>query len=211
MNQTRRLLAIFCCLTIACLAAAGCTEKSVFLPHAAALNKIKVVGVLPFVDAPGVKDSGDKVLTAVAQQLYQCPNIKVVERKQLKAIIDEQDLAAALADDPVAAAGRIGKAVGADAIFIGELTQYEAQQESSHLAVSVVSGGGTKHIHRVGISVRGINVRDQMVIYAQSGGGVSNEGYSPAIDEAAAKAMSPFVKLKQQGPSPAPQNSQPPQ
>lgn len=190
-------LAYFCCLSAA-IVAAGCGDQKVNLPHSQELTKVKVVGVLPFEDAPGSKDSGDKVVTAIVQQLYQCPNVKVVERKQLKAIIDEQDMMAALSDDPLAAAGEIGKVVGADVIFIGELTQYEAQQESSHLAVAVVSGGGTKRIHRVGISVRGVDIKDKMVVYAQSGGGSSNDGYTEAIDEAATKAMAPFVKFKQQ-------------
>jgi hypothetical protein len=55
------------------------------------------------------------------------------------------------------------------------------------------SAGGTKTIHRVGLSLRAVSVADGQVIYAELGQGVSEKGYSPALKLAAKEAIRPLA------------------
>ncbi len=176
---------------------AGCGDPSMNLTHTVELSAIKTIAVVPFVDAPGSEGSGEVVVTAAMQQLYRTPGVRVVERRRLKAIIDEHDLMQALSTD-AQVASKIGEITGADTVILGEVTQYEAQQESGFVAVSAISGGGTKHIHRVGLSVRAVNVRDGQIIYAELGQGVNKGGYSDAAKQASQRAFRPWTAFFQQ-------------
>jgi curli biogenesis system outer membrane secretion channel CsgG len=182
---------------VGALVLGGCGEAPIQLPHAAELVKIDNVAVIPFVDAPGSQGSGEVVITAAMMQLYKCPGIRVFERRRLKALIDEHDLMLAMSSEAEVAA-KIGKLTGADAVILGEVMQYEAQQEYGHATFYVVSGGGTEHIHRVGLSVRAVSVKDGRVIYSELGQGESKKGYSEAARIAAQRALSPWMRFFRQ-------------
>jgi curli biogenesis system outer membrane secretion channel CsgG len=124
--------------------------------------------------------------------------MKVIERGRLDAIMAEHDIKVMSADDVAQVAGQVGKLAGADAVIIGEVTQYEAQQEFGSLAVYAVAGSSTKHKHRVGLSLRAVNVSDSTVIYADSGSGTSEEGYSDAAEEAADEALKDWLAFYSQ-------------
>ena len=176
------------------LALAGCEAPPQISPrHAAVLAKVKTVAVLTFVDGPGdkAKGSGRVVVNAAIAELYNCPGLSVVETGRLKAIMDELDLQR-MDQVGAATASKIGQRAGADLVILGEVTQYEAQQDYGHGAVYVFSSGGTKHTHRVGLSIRAVRVVDSHVVYAESGQGTSQEGFSPAVKQAAHKALRPW-------------------
>lgn len=182
-------------VALALLAAAGgCEPPRPELPHEAKLEVVHTVAVLTFIDGPGpeAKGSGKIVVNAAIAELYQCQGISVVEAARLKAIMDELDLQRTDMVDN-ATASKIGKRAGAELVILGEITQYEAQKEYSHLAVHMVAGGGTKTIHRVGLSLRGVSVKDGQVIYAKLGQGNSGKGYSPALEVAAKEAIRPLA------------------
>lgn len=167
----------------------------------AQLEDVHSVAVVPFVDAHNASGSGDLVVTAAMKQLYRCSGVRVYERTQLRALIDEHDLMSATSDQEIAS--QLGQLTGVDAVILGEVTQYEAQQESSTVAVYVVAGSGTKHIHRVGMFVRAVRVSDGQIIYAESGEGVSNIGYTGAADIAAEQAFRPWLTAFRLRPSEA--------
>ena len=87
---------------------------------------------------------------------------------------------------------------GADLVIFGDVTQYDAQQDYAHVAVAIVSGGGTKYTHRVGLSIRAVSVDDGRVIYARSGQGADPEGYTKAAEIAAEKAIRPLRQFYRQ-------------
>ena len=180
-------------------AALGCDATAAYrdltASEAAALENVKTVAVMPFVDAPGLsgKDSGRVVLGPCIAVLNKCPGIAVVERARLIAILDELDLQRMDAVDNKMAS-KIGKRLGADVVILGEVMQYEAQQEYGHMVVYVVSGGATTRNHRVGIAVRAVNVKTAQIIYAEIGDGTSKDGFAPAAKLAANKALGPWWK-----------------
>lgn len=182
-------------VALALLAAAGgCEPARPKLVHEAKLANVRTVAVLNFVDAPGPegKGSGKVVVNAAIAELYRCRGLSVVEAARLKAVMDELDLQRTDMVDH-ATASRIGKRAGAELVIVGEITQYEAQKEYSHIAVHMVAGGGTKTIHRVGLSLRAVSVADGQVIYAEMGQGTSEKGYSPALKLAAQEAIRPLA------------------
>ena len=181
-------------VALALLAAAGgCEPARPTLTHEAKLAEVHTVAVLHFVDAPGgtAKGSGEVVVSAAHAELIRC-GIRVIERGRLKAILGEQDLRLAGLVDATTAS-KIGKLAGAELVILGEITQYEAQKEYSHGAVHMFSAGGTKTIHRVGLSLRAVSVADGQVIYAELGQGTSEKGYSPALKLAAKEAIRPLA------------------
>jgi len=169
----------------------GCEPEKPTLRHSDRLLTVRTMAVLPFQDAPGAhaKGSGKIVVNAIVGQLYELPGVRVVERSRLATILKEQDFRFSL--DP-SRASAIGKLAGADLVIFGDVTQYDAQQNYGHVSVSIISGGGTKYIHRVGLSVRGVSVTDGRVIYARGGQGVDPEGYTRAAEIAAQKAVTPL-------------------
>lgn len=181
-------------VALALLAAAGCEPPRPQLPHEDKLELVRTVAVLTFIDAPGPqgKGSGRIVVNAAITELYQCPGVSVVEAARLKAVMDELDLQRTDMVDH-ATAWKIGKRAGAELVIVGEITQYEPDTKYSHGAVHMFSAGGTKTIYRVGLSIRGVSVKNGQVIYAKGGGGNSEKGYSPALEVAAKKAIRPLA------------------
>ena len=175
-------------------AAGGCEPARPQLPHEAKLGLVQTVAVLTFVDAPGslAKGSGKIVVNAAIAELYQCPGVSVVEAARLRAIMDELDLQRTDMVD-LATASKIGKRAGAELVIVGEITQYQTTKDYRHGAAYIFSAGETKTTHRVGLSLRGVSVKNGQVIYAKGGQGNSEKGYSPALEVAAKKAIRPLA------------------
>lgn len=194
MGMDRKSMAISFLALAGALAglAAGCGEEPrIALPThwEAAMKDVRVVAVMPLVDAAGEKNkgSGNLVVSALMGEAFKAPGLKIVERAQLDKVLGETDLALAIQDK--AAAIKVGKNVGADALVMGELTQYEPSQEYSKVTVLGVGGGGTGTTFRVGISVRVVDVKTGEIVYAKSGTGKDKDGYPKAIDQAAQEAL----------------------
>lgn len=178
------------------LSVVGCDEQAEITPvtrNQTELRQIHTIAVLPFIDAPGAqsKGSGMVVVNAITTQLYQCRGVKVVERSRVNALMQERDLHVSQMQD-TSVATEIGKLAEADAVVLGSLTQYEAQQDYSHGAVYAISAGGTKHMHRVGISVRLVDVHTGQVLYAEDAGGKDKDGFAQAAKIAATQALKPL-------------------
>ena len=185
LNPTMQLAAVIAIAS----ALTGCgPQTKIKAKHAKVLAKVRTVAVLPFQDAPGLdaKDSGKVVVSAIMAQLYDLPGMQVVERERLAVILKEQDLRGSVGSSKASA---IGKLAGADLVIFGDIQQYQAPQDSSFLRVSVVEGGETKRMHRVGLFVRAVSVATGRVIYAAGGQGEDKIGYMKAARTAAAEAL----------------------
>ncbi len=191
---------------IICIAiAGGCGVQPVKLAHEQELQRVRTVAVMPFVDAPGAEaeGSGNIVVNATIAELYRFPGVTVVERSRLKSLMNEHDLQMS-SIVTTSKATELGKLAGADVVVLGEVTQYQAQQESSHSQVYIVSGGGTTTNHRVGLSVRFVDTNTGQVIYCELGQGVDKGGFSEASRVAAQKALAPLRRFYEQHRSPRP-------
>ena len=200
MKRSKRFIPLIgqclavCMTAILLVGIAGCEEKKIELPQHTkdALTKVRTLAVLPFQDAAGqagAKGSGKMLVGAITTELTACPGLKLVERSQLNKVIQEEDLKDLLS---ASVAAKIGKKLGATTVIVGEVTQYAAQQESSHISLPYIGGGGTSTNHRVGLSIRAVNVADGGVIYARSGSGAKKSGFQDAATKAAQEAMKPW-------------------
>jgi len=191
-SRTSGVVVLVMCAAAAALV--GCGEPPApKLRYADRLARVRKVAVVPFVDAPGkaAEGSGKIVVNAIIAELFQCPGVQVIERTRIKTLIDERAFQKAQLTDP-GVASKIGRLAGADLVFLGEVTQYEAQQEYGHAAISVLSGGGTKHMHRVGLSVRAVDVNNGQIVYAKLGQGENRKGYTHAAGAAAKEVFGPL-------------------
>jgi len=197
----------------AAILAGGCEPKPKKLSLSAyeqeALSQVTSVAVAPLADAPGsaARGSGTILAGAVSEQAA-APGIRVVERAQLAKLVEEHDLKALLGDN--AKVADLGKQIGVDVVFVGEVSQYESKHKSSRYSMPYVGGSvsDSRMEHYVGLNVRAVRVSDGTVIYNRSGSGKDRGGFSPAAREAAEKALKDWrlyyqQKLEKQQAAPA--------
>lgn len=180
-------------LLAAAVGLTGCPPAAPVLRHGERLRKVRKVAVLPYVDAPGqhAAGSGKVVVSAVSMELMRCAGLRVIERSQIARIMEEQKFTAAQIRDPGLAA-KVGKLSGVDIVFVGDVIQWDAQQDYTHGGVGAITAGGTNYTHRVGIGIRAVDVRTAEVIYARNGQGVDKQGFTRAAEVAAAQGLRPL-------------------
>ena len=180
-------------LLAAAVGLTGCPRAAPVLLHGERLRKVRKIAVLPYVDAPGqhAVGSGKVVVSAVSMELMKCRGLRVIERSQIKRVMEARKFTAAQVRDPDKAV-EIGKLTGVDIVFIGDVIQWDAQQEYGHGGVGMITAGGTKTIHRVGIGLRAVDVGTGEVIYARNGQGVNEQGVTRAAEVAAAQGLGPL-------------------
>jgi curli biogenesis system outer membrane secretion channel CsgG len=175
-------------------AGAGCAQPAgnTKIHNEAKLAQVRTIAVLNLRDAPGrgsaTTGSGEAVASQLGLELGQCPGVRLIERAQLDKVFKEQDLENAGLVDP-STASKVGKLVQSDLVVMGNVTQYEDQQEAGKVGVWVVDVGSTKRTHRVGVSIRGVDVATGEILFSSWGQGSSQEGYSPAIEQAARQCV----------------------
>jgi hypothetical protein len=102
------------------LIASACAPY-VVVKHAPEPGRTRHVAVLPFKDAPGAPGSGAAAYTAFNNALLSLPGAELVERGAVDGALNKAGVSGALDDE---AARGIGAAVGADAIVVGDVTEY---------------------------------------------------------------------------------------
>ena len=166
----------------------GCAEQPEMM-NAEQLSQVKHLAVLPFEDAPGMygRNSANAVSGFVTTELAKNGKYRVLERSKLKSIIDEQDLQiSGLVDQDTAI--KVGKMLGADAVVVGAVTQYEMDKTQIYIhMIPIVSKEYT-----VGATVRMIDVKNGEIIYAHSASGKSPSNFTEAGRLAAQRLFSPL-------------------
>ena len=100
------------------------------------IDRYQTLAVMAFADAPGTPGSGAKV-TGIVTNLFLDLDMTVVERTRLEQVFREQVVQLQHGDDGDAL--RVGKLVGAKAIVIGEVQQWETREpdNSTHISLSL--------------------------------------------------------------------------
>ncbi|MBK5260457.1 MAG: hypothetical protein JJE51_12770 [Thermoanaerobaculia bacterium] len=121
MNRIRQLLTIAVLATIASACASGPTR---YLHPNADLGAIKKVAVLPFENVSGVAGSSDKVHKLFLVELLSLEIFDVVEPGAVSKVIRGETAGTPdqLTPDDLK---RIGKALGADGLFMGQIVDYQ--------------------------------------------------------------------------------------
>lgn len=98
------------------------------------IDRYRTMAVLPFDDAPDVPGTGSRVAGMVTTLLLDL-DLQIVERAQVEDLLKEQALQLIHAHD--ADAIRVGQLVGAAAIVVGEVQQWERRQQERTSSVSL--------------------------------------------------------------------------
>jgi PDZ domain/Curli production assembly/transport component CsgG len=118
------------------------------------IDRYRTMAVMLFEDAPGVQGSGSRVAGIVTTLLLDL-DVSVVERTELEEVFKEQVVQLQHTDD--ADVLKVGKLVGAQAIVVGEVQQWE-QTEG-------------EQISRVSLALRMIDVESGVVLFNGEGHG----------------------------------------
>ena len=98
------------------------------------IDRYQTLAVMAFADAPGTPGSGAKV-TGIVTNLFLDLDMTVVERTRLEQVFREQVVQLQHGDDGDAL--RVGKLVGAKAIVIGEVQEWETREPDNSTHVSL--------------------------------------------------------------------------
>ncbi len=100
------------------------------------IDRYQTLAVMAFADAPGTPGSGAKV-TGIVTNLFLDLDMTVVERTRLEQVFREQVVQLQHGDNGDAL--RVGKLVGAKAIVIGEVQEWETREpdNSTHVSLSL--------------------------------------------------------------------------
>jgi hypothetical protein len=120
------------------------------------INRYRTMAVMVFEDAPGAEGSGSRVAGIVTTLLLDL-DVNMVERTELDEVFKEQVVQLQHADD--AEVLKVGKLVGAQAIVVGEVQQWERAEG--------------EQISRVSLALRMIDVESGVVLF--NGGGYGSD------------------------------------
>ena len=118
------------------------------------IDRYRTMAVMLFEDAPGAQGSGSRVAGIVTTLLLDL-DMNMVEREKLDEVLNEQVLQLTHADD--AEVLKVGKLVGAQAIVVGEVQQWERTEG--------------EQISRVSLALRMIDVESGLVLFHGEGHG----------------------------------------
>lgn len=116
------------------------------------IDRYRTMAVMPFVDAAAAQGSGSRV-TGIMTTLLLDLDINIVERAKLDEVFKEQIVQLKYADD--AEVLKVGKLVGAHAIVVGEVQQWE--------------GTVGEQVSRVSLVFRMIDVESGVVLFYGQG------------------------------------------
>jgi C-terminal processing protease CtpA/Prc len=118
------------------------------------IDRYLTMAVLPFVDAAAAQGSGSRVAGIVTTLLLDL-DVNMVERAKLDDLLKEQVIQLKHADD--AEVLKVGKLVGAHAIVVGEVQQWERTEGDQ--------------VSRVSLALRMIDVESGLVLFSGDGQG----------------------------------------
>jgi hypothetical protein len=118
------------------------------------IDRYRTMAVVLFEDAPGTEGTGSRVAGMVTTLLLDL-DVNMVERTELEEVFKEQVVQLQHADD--AEVLKVGKLVGAQAIVVGEVQQWERTEG--------------EQISRVSLALRMIDVESGVVLFNGEGHG----------------------------------------
>ena len=132
------------------------------------------VGLLPARerDARLFTDLGRGIGDIVTRELFDLGRFDLVERRNLQAALDEQDLGATGRFDAGTVAG-VGRLVGAELILVGAVTELSIDRASA--VVPGFLGGATVTTARVAIELRFVEVATGRILGIGSGEGRASD------------------------------------
>ncbi len=145
--------------------AVGCAtpQISTYTKQDTDFSKYKKVAVIKF----DCKESsvGQEVSDRVALSFMK-KGFNVVEKSQLKAIIDENSIMAAGLTEPTRSALQIE---GIDGLVVGSVTRYDCEQSAAAFYASGMAMATKKNLCHASISFKMLNIQNGEVLWAGQG------------------------------------------
>jgi curli biogenesis system outer membrane secretion channel CsgG len=127
----------------------------------------------------GQYDIGKGMADQVVDALVEDGTFSVIERKQLDAVLAEQDFAQSNRAAPSAATlAKIGKIKGIRYIITGSITKFSTERKESGLRVKGIGIGGGKSKAEVQLTARMVDVTTGEIMVSAKGLGESKKGGS---------------------------------
>jgi len=156
-----------------------------------------------------IYEFGSGMADMLTTELYKTGRFIVVERKELGAALDEQDLAAS-GRISKATAAKTGELLGAEYLVVGVITEFEEKSSKTGGGlggqlgnVGVLLGGGKTSAH-IGIDIRLIDATTGAIVQAQNAegratgsaisGGLSYKGFGGKLGHQKQTAMGKAVR-----------------
>jgi PDZ domain/Curli production assembly/transport component CsgG len=98
------------------------------------IDRYRTMAVMPFQDAAGVQGSGSRVAGIVTTLMLDL-DVEMVERVELDEVLKEQVIQLTHADDENVL--KVGQLLGAQAIIVGEVQQWDRQEQARANSVSL--------------------------------------------------------------------------
>lgn len=116
------------------------------------IDRYRTMAVMLFEDAPGNQGTGSRVAGIVTTLMLDL-DVHMVERARLDEVLKEQVIQLTHADD--ANVLKVGRLVGAQAIIVGEVQQWERHEQ--------------ERMHRVSLAMRIIDVETGLLLFSGEG------------------------------------------
>ncbi len=116
------------------------------------IDRYRTMAVMLFEDAPGMQGTGSRVAGIVTTLMLDL-DVHMVERAKLDEVLKEQLIQLTHSDD--ANVLKVGRLVGAQAIIVGEVQQWERHEQ--------------ERMHRVSLALRMIDVETGLLLFSGEG------------------------------------------
>lgn len=125
----------------------------------------------------GQYDIGKGVADQLVDALVEDGSFRVIERKKLATLLNEQDFAQSGRADPSAATmGKIGKVLGVKYILVGSITKFSTEKRGGGVRIKGIGLGGAKAKSEVRLTGRVIDVSTGEILISGKGNGESSKG-----------------------------------
>lgn len=119
-------------------------------------------------------DLGSGIGDVVTRELFELDRFDLVERRNLAAVLAEQDLGQSGRFDPATAA-TVGRLLGADLILVGAVTELSIDRASASTLVPGFLGGSTITTVAVEVELRFVDVATGRILGLGTGRGVGRD------------------------------------
>ena len=174
---------------------AGCVQPSPDFSfreeHRDILVRMSRIAVYDFVDAPGADAgfSGQVIAGVVCSKALQVKGWKLVERSQLRRVLEEHDLQASELLDPATAA-QVGGLTGADGIIVGEVAQYRIGSIPFFFLFTL-----DQDVYKVDFTLRIISVEQGEVCVSAQISGQSTDSFEDAVSDATTQVFTQIDEI----------------
>lgn len=125
----------------------------------------------------GQYDIGKGIADQLVDALVDDGSFRVIERKKLATLLNEQDFAASGRADPSAATmAKVGKVLGVKYILVGSITKFSTEARGGGVRIKGIGLGGKKTKSEVRLTGRIIDVSTGEIMISAKGVGESTKG-----------------------------------